>query len=150
MSAILKPGCDSFRLALYTTPQTDTLKDFLIFDFWIIKIKTNYGIRKFILRHTMLAVLANAKCAVDPLLHLIISTSCVINWGFSNIVSFFENSVLIIVPLHPIPDVYISVDGKWFGKPGGPPPPLCDRRSQRDRCYRSNETISCLVWNLWK
>lgn len=63
----------------------------------------------------MLAVLANAKRAVDPLLQLIISTSCIINRGFSNIVSFFENSVLInyiiFVPLHPIPDVYISVDG---------------------------------------
>lgn len=61
-------------------------------DFWIIKIKTNYGIRKFILRHTMLAVLANARRAVDPLLQLIISTSCIINRGFSNIVSSYHRS----------------------------------------------------------
>lgn len=38
MSAFLKPGCDSFRLALHTTPQTDTLKD-IFWIFGLLKLK---------------------------------------------------------------------------------------------------------------
>lgn len=53
MSAILKPGCDSFRLALHTTPQPDTVKDIFWISETILKLKQTMASENSSIRDTL-------------------------------------------------------------------------------------------------